>query len=1330
MSVEVLRHWVSTALGRGLIQIFSEGTGCIVQLEDPQVSFFPIRAQVKNVRIYHATESPEEGFRVDQISTRLVLHKLSLKQIFLADLTLEGTHIASRGEETGFINTLDFIFRDSPNNNFLQQRPWHSFLTRGWIVRVGNALIRSRRDGQTHLLIAADNTEFRWKDIVFSVVRTKNEPPDPFRVSAYAGSFEIAQPSAVPRSLGEFIIVGRMGESIVKVFKATLTSSPSLASQARLSQIIAHGDIHLKTKREYDLDVTVNVFPSYLQSFLPEFAKIIDRFKPELSLLLKVGGPLSAPAAQGSIAIQLENGLLFPSFQQCSLKTFAGKFEFDKQHFLLEKTGTEDLFTKAIFGASFAPTVPFSAQIKIDLEQKNPLVNNCLLEESAQNLPGSDQAAATAQAKTASSIQKALELGFLDSHSELTLQGTGIPLTLKGTFLSKIHPPDTFQIQEIKADFTLKDNILSTNFIENAIRIPGDSTKTGTVSHPLDNGAIHGKLHYHIPRQELFVDELNVSQYPLRWLIDQIDFFSQKDSLRPIRQVITNASLLNATLHGKGSVLSATIEGGGSIEFSQVNLGPLKLDQGKVNITATANTIQFPEIVLGTKVGQINGQAQISKREQVAANFFFDNLVLTELPQWDEYLPNLRGTTKGTFELTGSLDHPNYKGEVVLETTHMSGDPDTVRNTLSLIGDKEQVKVLATVINNTARVELHYPLGEAMFQGVNASSGNVQLKIQTNDFPLDYLLFANQRRQARTSSPEPSQPFSKDFPFSEPSSQHQDRGFLTAQLMYEGPRSDPLLGHGTLHVDRLELFAQDNFHAIQKRPLLITIANGALTFTDVILVANNKDFTVRGFVDHQSGWHTKLSGIWNLANLVGKSDFFEQISGIVRMDLSVEGPPMFPLLNGPLSVERGFASFPLGPTVIGVTNLKLLGEFANNEFVLHTGEGQIGDGKIHARGGIKNTFLSDLRQVNLGVTFDDIQLEPWNKVAVDLQGKLDFERLGSAPAQLNGEIRLVSGTYEDSIDLFETIRSVTNAILGVSSKNISTTSFPRRKSIRETEEPSSPLEFYLRIFATGSFLIETDVVQTELRGNLLLLGNTDRPLLDGSIEALEGVFGLRSNQFDLVTGKMTFSKLSPISEVKLDILGETTLITRSGEEELVRLAVAGTLANPVVLFSSDSGLSQNEIASLLGVGAELHNLGFINVGARTNQSLGKLLNPISDMSLKDRLSGIAGFSEVRLDASASSTTGEVVPKIIAKRPLFNGLELSLQSELNKRQGSEINIGYPLSLSLEAIGGWKNTTVTNPDITSGALDFSLRYHFTFPGLQLLPPKFSPGHQQKK
>lgn len=193
-------------------------------------------------------------------------------------------------------------------------------------------------------------------------------------------------------------------------------------------------------------------------------------------------------------------------------------------------------------------------------------------------------------------------------------------------------------------------------------------------------------------------------------------------------------------------------------------------------------------------------------------------------------------------------------------------------------------------------------------------------------------------------------------------------------------------------------------------------------------------------------------------------------------------------------------------------------------------------------------------------------------LSFDLRFEGDLDRNNS----LSGEVRVISGRVTWDFD-------VSNLVVT-----------PRIVEGYGRPRPPNPFLDTLALNLTVRTIGDTFVVQNNLAPELYLLidlnvgGTANAPRVSGNLRPTDGRFhilGLRGN-FDLIPGGnyITFVPTKSIQDLEtpeLLIDAENLVLDNSGHEHLVRMRIRGPVGQASITFSSDSGLTQNEILLLL-----------------------------------------------------------------------------------------------------------------------------------------------------
>lgn len=481
-----------------------------------------------------------------------------------------------------------------------------------------------------------------------------------------------------------------------------------------------------------------------------------------------------------------------------------------------------------------------------------------------------------------------------------------------------------------------------------------------------------------------------------------------------------------------------------------------------------------------------------------------------------------------------------------------------------------------------------------------------------------------------------------------------------------------------------------------------------LSIISANLLFASHELLARGGFSISNGWNMEFLGTTDLETLRSQIPLLEEASGAIQLALRVSGPFEQPVVDGTLRLSDGSLLLPIADSAVNIHKLRLEGEFKRGDFhILHL-SGRIAEGRLSGSGELRDVLLSERRSGVLQLRFEQAALEPLAGLFLQGDGALELSGSAGEGLLLAGNVLLTRSYYQHQVDLLTLLRDLSPMITGVS----------RVEKVHASAEQA--LLFNIKLQNTNPAFIDTNLFKGQLRGQLVLQGSLRQPALSGEIEAPEGTIDLQGNKFELIHGRLNFPQDGLYLDPELDIVSESSIHTLAGEEHIVQLSLYGTLSSPQVNLASASNLSEREILSILAFGSRAENVFFLPKGQKASEvSYLDLLNPRSELSLTERFSGLIGFSELQVDTVSSRTETGYVPVISARRPIIDGTDITLSSELGQQQTSSANINHPLSGKLRLYSGWESRSRVNPQTNTGALEFGLRYQSSFPGSSLLP-----------
>lgn len=1310
--IACLQLGLNAALGLGLKELFSQGTGCNVRFESPWIHFFPFRGTIENVRIRHLEEKRSRGFFAKKVSVELELAKLLSKTVSLRHLRLEEAKAISKGPDSGFWRTIKFVTPHrsrEANSNEKRQPTWHSFLTDGWSIALSDLVVFSDKRIGPHLELIGKRGRIAMSDLSLEMLEISNPLVDTAIVAKT--KFLELEPRNQPASkFGETILDAGLNKGVLRVRRASLGKYSDQSSRPTNDYISIGGVINFNAgiANQYALDVSTLLPHKYLSNLIPGYGDSINNSEAAISANAKISGPLLEPKAVGSIELKLARPFGPIRRKECLPDFARSVFFIDSNRIKLENLQIADLAERGSVELTFDELMSFSAELSLALGRDNPLLKRCL-DMSAQ-LATAEQPFDSSPTVEHISKTSALASALLDSSALIKASGSLKEPSISGSLTANIRQSDIMASSLLVANFNTREDRLNIEVAERGAmpqiqddpvtssRPPESSTTDATTFRTAINSKLTAFFSIGLKTGEFFAPNISFVRYPLEKLIAFFSPLLSQSQLATLTAVSTKNSLLSATLSDvRYQPAVPSLSGAGNLFLS--DFSGLEDSFFETALSFSGKNIFAKNAIFRSQHGEVLGSGSVAIGGEIGAELSTRNFNLSSVPFWQKYLPSYPCSASVTATLSGTYHDPHYSVSVDLDQMPNTSPVIPVpKSHLEIEGNAILFKVKGDLFNKSALLNIQYPI-------MPQKAAKLELSLDFEQFPL-YIFIAS----------DTSSSANHDF-------NPLTMGVASGSLRYRGTTHAPLLGTGELLLSRFHL-ALDGNEITHDKPLRAAIENGRLTFADIDLLAANNKISISGYLDHRTGWDANIHANWNLAHFAALWPDLEQLAGNLNTRLNISGPVDTPVISGPLELAGATLSFPIGNSLLGATKINAKAIFAKQSLLLDELTARIGQGYVFGIGRIQNIFDASTRETDLHFKFSDILLEPIEKLTVNGTGILHVTQSAQRPPHLWGNFDIHNALYEDTVNLADVLKAISSKIAGATPVDVGTSAIT---AVTEGADDLMTLNIDLR--ADNALLVETNIARAEMRGDINLGGTTRQPRLDGQIETIDGQFGFRSNEFEIITGKMVFPKNQIAMDPNIDIIGETQVSSATGEDYQVQLAISGTLSSPTIRFSSDSGLGESDIVSLLAFGGRVEELSLLQIKSKTSQlSFAELLDPKSDLSLQDRLSGLTGLREVQLDSRSSIENGEFVPIITATRPVVDDLDLILKTELGREQVNSAQLKYSLTEYLSLISGWKSRAVTSPDSATGEFSGGVTYKRTFPGITFIPPQLSDSSEE--
>ena len=521
-------------------------------------------------------------------------------------------------------------------------------------------------------------------------------------------------------------------------------------------------------------------------------------------------------------------------------------------------------------------------------------------------------------------------------------------------------------------------------------------------------------------------------------------------------------------------------------------------------------------------------------------------------------------------------------------------------------------------------------------------------------------------------------------------------GLISGKLALSGPYKQLTKAQGHAEIEQLTLVSGKRRFACESTARL-TFGGGLLTLAPTDLNGEGVSFKAQGTLDTEGKLYLLAKGGGDLGVLTSLFEAIESANGAFDFDLTLGGNVKKPAAFAKLALsgatlhlagsESSFENIS-GTLIYDVDRLQAPGL----RFLYNGGEvalsGQAGFELSRTR----------LHDVDLRADLTRVSWPLDEGLAPVLSGRLTLSG-NPWPLALGGSLQVDELRYLRSVRWQKKVLvdSVLNALK------------PRHK--RTTKEETPRLAFNVALSAPGTIEMNNNLAALTAQAELTLVGNEQSPGLLGAISADRGVFFFERNPFELTRLNIEFANPQAITP-RLDIAGETTVryIDEEQEKDIrIRLEVKGGLDNLEVTLSSERGLGQNDLVSLLVFGQtadKLQSQGGVVTGINALGDIYGVNEQIRDQFKLD----IFRFS-TEVENTTSGTSAAIVPRIEIGKEITRNLTLTFKTTLATTQDNRADQRFEVKYRVKDFtisGQWDNHSFA-PQGNFGA---DLTYNFDF------------------
>jgi translocation and assembly module TamB len=482
-------------------------------------------------------------------------------------------------------------------------------------------------------------------------------------------------------------------------------------------------------------------------------------------------------------------------------------------------------------------------------------------------------------------------------------------------------------------------------------------------------------------------------------------------------------------------------------------------------------------------------------------------------------------------------------------------------------------------------------------------------------------------------------------------------------------------------VERLTLSRGELSGAIDG-PLSLSYANGRLDVPSFTFRGPDTELSAAGWVGLDK-MELLLRGAMDLRLLESLSPMVVRTGGRLELNAQATGNPSSPSLAGSARIED--AKLSLRDQPLSIRGMKGRLEFTQQHLFLETLEGQLNEGNMLASGEVHLAGFSP-SDVKLNVSLTNVATRfhedlPFNTTGqLWLTGNPDALRLG-------GALDIRNLRYRRGLELDDILKRLARRSVLPSS----------------SEKPREYLSFDIGMHL-GDVRVDNNLARARLLGSLRLTGTNVRPGVLGTVETEEGSQAFfRNNQFTINRGQIEFQDRYGIDPV-FDLRAQAQV-----REYLVKLHAFGRPAAPQVLLTSEPGLPEGDVVSLL-------TLGLTSTDRETaaSASVGLAAEAFFNMSGLDRQvqrfipnNPVLKDLSLQISTTYNDATQQVEPTArLESKFLTEQLKIGLTQPVSGR-GTRARAEYHFDNRLSAQLQWDNEHSENALGTLGNLGLELK-----------------------
>ena len=485
------------------------------------------------------------------------------------------------------------------------------------------------------------------------------------------------------------------------------------------------------------------------------------------------------------------------------------------------------------------------------------------------------------------------------------------------------------------------------------------------------------------------------------------------------------------------------------------------------------------------------------------------------------------------------------------------------------------------------------------------------------------------------------------------------------------------------------------------RPVQFKIDTGTFDFKNLTVMGNQGEATMdlQGRQGHLNG---KIQGDLDISILEFLTSALSQASGLASLSFKLSGELKAPLLDGSATLSGGTVRIPALETpfenVMGTLQIE------QSVITVKSLEADLASGRVFTAGSIE-LFTNKYPKIFLSGTLAGNRLKVFPFQIAKVRGKINVKG-DSLPYLVSGNVLVDSAISREKIFM--------NQEQGLKMAQYT----PPRTNTRESDYPLFKLN--IEVNAPGNILVQNELFDAELKGNLTLVNTLEAPRLLGHAELIQGKLTFKDRVFQIQSAGAEFDNPTVINPI-FNLTATTEVNNKK-----IQIYASGRLDKYKVDFTSNPVMAESEILSLLAIGITNEDAKKLHAGDLSAYQQGEaaslLLHSMDfNRDVKDKTGLQIDIDEAVNEQAGSSifqptskSENAAAPKIVIKRQIGQKIDLSVGSTVGvgTNNEKEVNAEVHVTPGFSMIGVWGSLEdpTTQLNNTSYGVDLKVQKRF--------------------